>query len=184
MQIENRPGVTTATHTGPLATQALPATTGAMGFSSALTQARQAVEGAASPGSGAAATFAAAYSAAVGSVSGSGSVMLTAKEKTERIQQSNEAVLAEFREYMDKTPAQRMRDAILREMGLTEEDLDAMPPEKREAVEAEIGERLRERILGQVDDSLKQQAASRDAKADVAAVGAGAAAARDEDKPW
>ena len=49
---------------------------------------------------------------------------------------------AEFKDYMSKTPEQRMRDAILQEMGLTQEEIDQMPPEKQQAIGEEIAERL------------------------------------------
>ncbi|CAI8997352.1 MULTISPECIES: hypothetical protein [Pseudomonas] len=47
-----------------------------------------------------------------------------------------------FKDYMSKTPEQRMRDAILEEMGLTQEQIDQMPPEKQQAIGEEIAERL------------------------------------------
>ena len=50
-----------------------------------------------------------------------------------------------FREYMAMTPAEKMRDAILKEMGLTEEEIDALPPEKQEAIEKQIAERMQQR---------------------------------------
>ena len=53
----------------------------------------------------------------------------------------------ELAEYERKSVAQHLRDAILKEMGLTEEDLDAMPPEKRAAVEDAIAEKIKERLL-------------------------------------
>ena len=52
---------------------------------------------------------------------------------------------AEFKDYMSKTPEQRMRDAILQEMGLTQEEIDQMPPEKQQAIGEEIAQRLREK---------------------------------------
>jgi hypothetical protein len=59
---------------------------------------------------------------------------------------------AEFKDYMSKTPEQRMRDAILREMGLTQEEIDQMPPEKQQAIGEEIAERLLDKAkLAQVE---------------------------------
>ena len=52
---------------------------------------------------------------------------------------------AEFKNYMSKTPEQRMRDAILQEMGLTQEEIDQMPPEKQQAIGEEIAQRVREK---------------------------------------
>jgi len=51
-----------------------------------------------------------------------------------------------FKEYMSKTPEQRLRDSILEEMGLTEEEVKAMPPEKQQAVAKEIAERMEDKI--------------------------------------
>jgi hypothetical protein len=52
---------------------------------------------------------------------------------------------AEFKDYMSKTPEQRMRDAILQEMGLSQEEIDQMPPEKQQAIGEEIAQRVREK---------------------------------------
>jgi hypothetical protein len=58
----------------------------------------------------------------------------------------------EFQEYMSKTPEQRLRDSILKEMGITEEDLKAMPPEKQQAVAQEIADRMKDKMqLAQAD---------------------------------
>lgn len=51
-----------------------------------------------------------------------------------------------FKEYMSKTPEQRLRDSILEEMGLTEDDLKTMPPEKQQAIAKEIAERMQDKI--------------------------------------
>lgn len=55
----------------------------------------------------------------------------------------------EFKEYRQKSPAERMREQVLKSLGLSEEELAAMPPEKREQVENSIGERVREMIAMQ-----------------------------------
>lgn len=57
----------------------------------------------------------------------------------------------EFLEYAQKSPAERIRDAILKEMGLTEEQLDGMGAEQREAMEKAIAEKLKEKIEQQAD---------------------------------
>ena len=50
-----------------------------------------------------------------------------------------------FHEYMAMSDAEKMRDAILKEMGLTEEEVDAMSPEQQEAIEKQIAEHMQER---------------------------------------
>ena len=52
----------------------------------------------------------------------------------------------EFKDYMSKTPEQRLRDSILQEMGLSEDDIKAMPPEKQLAIGKEIAERLQDKV--------------------------------------
>lgn len=58
--------------------------------------------------------------------------------------------MSDFKDYMSKTPEQRMREAILQEMGLSEESFKALPPEKQLAVAKEITDRLQERLKVQV----------------------------------
>ncbi|WP_161867121.1 hypothetical protein [Pseudomonas yangonensis] len=56
-----------------------------------------------------------------------------------------DAALEAFKAYMEMTPAEKLRDGILKEMGLTEEEIEAMTPEQQKAVEEEIAQRLQER---------------------------------------
>lgn len=55
----------------------------------------------------------------------------------------------ELEELLRKTPIQLMRDAILKEMGLTEEELKHMPPDKRAAIEETIADRIKKKMLGE-----------------------------------
>lgn len=88
-----------------------------------------------------------------GSSGSTGSASGTYLSRAERRQKEDEARLAQARQdladYMSKSPAEHMREAILKEMGLTEDDLKAMPPEKRAAVEADIDRRIKERLLAE-----------------------------------
>ncbi len=63
--------------------------------------------------------------------------------------------LSEFKDYMSKSPEQRLRDSILKEMGLTEEDLKNMPPERLVAINQEIAQRMQDRLkLAKADPQL------------------------------
>ena len=55
------------------------------------------------------------------------------------------AALEAFKAYMAMTPAEKMRDNILKEIGMTEEEIEALPPEQQKAVEEEIVQRMDER---------------------------------------
>lgn len=84
-----------------------------------------------------------------------------AQEKAEKREATYKALLAELQDYVNKSPAEHIRDAVLKELGLTEEDLDAMPPEKREAMEKLISERVREKLLGRKPGLDPEAAAAR-----------------------
>jgi len=83
-------------------------------------------------------------------------VLLQATPPTASTAQANSATqgsaLDEFKDYMSKSPEQRMRDRILEEMGITEEDLKNLPPEKQQAVAQEIAQRVQDKLkLAQVE---------------------------------
>lgn len=65
----------------------------------------------------------------------------------------------EFLAYMQKTPEERLRENILKSMGLTEEDLEGMPPEQRKAIEDKIREIIKEKLTSgaEVEDSQQTQ---------------------------
>ncbi|PHS65120.1 MAG: hypothetical protein COB09_04950 [Thalassobium sp.] len=50
----------------------------------------------------------------------------------------------EFRDYMAMSDAEKMRAAVLKEMGLTEEEFEQLPPEEQLAIEQKIVERLKQ----------------------------------------
>lgn len=65
---------------------------------------------------------------------------------------TDSSAMADFKDYMSKTPEQRLRDSILKEMGITEEQLQAMPPAQQLAVGKEIAERIQDKMkLAQAD---------------------------------
>ncbi len=61
----------------------------------------------------------------------------------------------EFLDYMSKTPEERYYEALLAEMGLTKDQLEALPPEERAKIEAEIQGKMQKRTalkIGEGDD--------------------------------
>ncbi|POA51384.1 MULTISPECIES: hypothetical protein [unclassified Pseudomonas] len=54
--------------------------------------------------------------------------------------------LSDFKDYMSKSPEQRLRDSILKELGLTEEDLKNLPPERQMAINQEITQRMQDKV--------------------------------------
>lgn len=67
-------------------------------------------------------------------------------QATDATTASAKSATDDFKDYMNKTPEQRLRDSILQSMGLTEDDIKAMPPEKQLAIGKEIAERLQDKM--------------------------------------
>lgn len=74
----------------------------------------------------------------------------TSLDSAESVTDSSEATASnafdDFRKFLNMTPEQRMRMQILASMGLTEEQVQAMPPEQQKKVEDEIKLRIKEQI--------------------------------------
>ncbi|HEX5392417.1 MAG TPA: hypothetical protein VFW68_04010 [Rhodocyclaceae bacterium] len=82
-----------------------------------------------------------------------------------------------FRDYLSKTPEQHLREAIMKEMGITEEELAALPPAEHAAKEGEIERRMKERMLGTKEG--EQPKDSQQAAAAAAALSASSTGASD-----
>ena len=61
-----------------------------------------------------------------------------------QLQATTNGARTEFTEYMSKTPAERIREQLLKEQGLTEEQVQAMPQDKQDAIAKQVAERLKE----------------------------------------
>ncbi|MBS1161834.1 MAG: hypothetical protein H6R15_4253 [Proteobacteria bacterium] len=75
------------------------------------------------------------------------------RQRSEAARVAHAAVAKELQDYLNKTPAEHLRESILKEMGESEESLQAMPPAQRQAAEAEINQRIRERLVGKKEGS-------------------------------
>ena len=64
-----------------------------------------------------------------------------------------ETVAQQFLEMMNKSPEELMREAILKELGYTEEELASLDPKERAKIEQEIKERLEIKI----EESLREK---------------------------
>ena len=62
---------------------------------------------------------------------------------------ATDRVLQKLNDYIQKGPIAAMREKILASMGLTDADLKALPPDKQQAVEVEVAERIKESVLNQ-----------------------------------
>jgi hypothetical protein len=73
-------------------------------------------------------------------------VGLQSTETSDATKTTGTSATDEFKDYMSKSPEQRLRDSILQSMGITEDDIKAMPPEKQLAIGKEIAERLQDKM--------------------------------------
>ena len=67
-----------------------------------------------------------------------------------QLQATTNGARTEFTEYMSKSPAERIREQLLKEQGLTEEQVQALPQEKQDAIAKQVAERLKEQQQQQV----------------------------------
>jgi hypothetical protein len=59
---------------------------------------------------------------------------------------TDSTAMTDFKDYMSKSPEQRMRDSILKDMGITEDQLSAMSPSQQLAIGKEIAQRLEDKM--------------------------------------
>ena len=59
---------------------------------------------------------------------------------------SGKTAEAEFLDFVKKTPAEHIRDAMLQKMGLTQEEFDRMDPEAKRAVSEQINEEIKKQV--------------------------------------
>ncbi|QAX86490.1 hypothetical protein C2E19_22780 [Pseudomonas sp. DTU12.3] len=73
-------------------------------------------------------------------------VSLQSTDTSDATKTTGTSATDQFKDYMSKSPEQRLRDSILQSMGITEDDIKAMPPEKQLAIGKEIAERLQDKM--------------------------------------
>lgn len=76
-----------------------------------------------------------------------GDAPATAAASDEAAEELGSSAADEFLDYMKKTPEERLRDKILKALGVTEEDLEAMPMEERMAIEEKIADIIKETLV-------------------------------------
>ena len=102
--------------------------------------------------------FSLALSAAESVEESSESNTSSAGSKSNNAHATTEELLKKLNEYIEKGPIVVMREKILESMGITEEELKAMPADKQKAIETEIAEKIKEMLLEQQEKTNAQQA--------------------------
>jgi hypothetical protein len=86
----------------------------------------------------------AAYSVNTGSSSAAATRSSGANKQVGKASIAEPSAEEKFLAFAKKTPAEKMRDALLSQLGLTEEKLQALPLEERQKVEKKITEMVKE----------------------------------------
>lgn len=63
----------------------------------------------------------------------------------------------QFLDYMQKTPEERLRDKILKALGITEEDIASMTPDERVALEEKIRDIIKETMVKAEGDAAPER---------------------------
>ncbi|MDD2091751.1 hypothetical protein NP522_16320 [Pseudomonas guariconensis] len=77
---------------------------------------------------------------------------VAARQQASVNEQDTSGALEAFRDYMAKSPQEKIKEKYLAELGLSEEEYNALPPEQKEKIDQQIAQRMQE------DVELKTQA--------------------------
>lgn len=83
---------------------------------------------------------------------------IAARQQASASKQPASNALQEFRDYMSKSPEEKIKEKILQELGMTEEDYNALPPEKKQKIDEQIAQRMKEDVELKTQAKLQQQA--------------------------
>ena len=72
----------------------------------------------------------------------------------------------EFHDFMSKSPGEMIKEKLLREIGLTEEEYDALSPEMKAKVDELIAQRMKDDIERKIEEKAQEQVAKVDGGVD------------------
>jgi hypothetical protein len=78
-----------------------------------------------------------------------------AQSSTQATGSTNDASAQAFLDYMKKPLAQKLEDAWLAKHNLTRKDLEAMTPEKRQAIEKQMADEIKAQTKQAMDNKLR-----------------------------
>ncbi|WP_060486053.1 hypothetical protein [Pseudomonas sp. NBRC 111123] len=79
------------------------------------------------------------------------------QQASTRTQETGDA-LQEFRDYMAKSPEEKIKEKVLQELGMTEDAYNALPPEQQARVDEQIAQRMKEDVEIKTQAKLAGQA--------------------------
>ncbi len=94
--------------------------------------------------------------AVYGSLGSSSASAVTAQAIGQTEEAETPSAKDEFLEFMEMTPMERMRAQILRNLGVTEEQIAAMPPEERKKIEDKIRQIIEETVRRETEEKTAE----------------------------
>lgn len=82
---------------------------------------------------------------------------IAARQQAGASAQEPSSATQDFRDYMAKTPEQKMQEKVLAELGMTPEEFEALPPEQKEKVSEQIAQRIKEEIALKTHAEVQEQ---------------------------
>ncbi|WP_079229175.1 hypothetical protein [Pseudomonas putida] len=71
---------------------------------------------------------------------------LAARQQASTSTQETGDALQEFRDYMAKSPEEKIKEKVLQELGMTEDEYNALPPEQQAQVDEQIAHRMKKDV--------------------------------------
>lgn len=71
-----------------------------------------------------------------------------------------------FHDYMNKTPGEMIKEKLLHELGLTEDEYNALPPEQKEKIDQQLAQRMQEDVEIKTQAKIDAQATTRETAED------------------
>jgi len=85
---------------------------------------------------------------------------VAARQQADAETETTSSALQEFRDYMAKSPGEMIKEKLLREIGITPEEYNALPPEMKAKVDELIAQRMKEDMHQKVQAKIEEQVAA------------------------
>ncbi|WDY59438.1 hypothetical protein [Pseudomonas sp. PSKL.D1] len=103
---------------------------------------------------------------------------VAAREQASASTQVSSDAVEQFRDYMAKSPEEKIQEKILQELGMTVDEYNALPPEQKAKVDEQIAQRMKEDVEMKTQAKMELQAI----RADQVRQGADIAASQNTDE--
>jgi hypothetical protein len=88
----------------------------------------------------------------------------SARQQASVGEQAPSSAAQAFHDYMAKSPEEKIKDKMLQELGLTEDEYAALPPEQKAQIDEQIAQRIKEDVELKTQAKLQQAEQSQQAQ--------------------